>query len=93
MNNYAYLIKAKAKATEAKAIFAGSLQNPILALNVKSSIFSKTQESTLAAVLTTSCRSALTGLSLMIYQMKAFSMIHGATATNSAARMESPGRK
>lgn len=35
MNNYAYLIKAKAKATDSKIYSAGSLLNPTHALSAK----------------------------------------------------------
>ncbi|WP_432748101.1 hypothetical protein [Klebsiella michiganensis] len=82
MNNYPYLIKAKAKANEAKVSSAGSLLNPILAPSAKSWTSWKTLKLTLAAAPAISCRSAPTGSSLMTYRKKVYWMTPGAIATS-----------
>lgn len=86
MNTYAYIIKAKAKATDSKASFVGSLQNQTRALNAKFSTFWKITGSKLDVVLTTSCQYALTGLLSTICLKKVRWMTHGVIVT-SLARM------
>jgi hypothetical protein len=85
MNNYAYLIK-KAKATDSRIYSAGSPLNLTHALNAKFWISWKTLKLMLAAVPTTNCRSAQTGISLTIFQKKMSLMKHGATAMNLAVK-------
>lgn len=82
MLTYAYLIKAKAKATEAKTCFAGSLRNQIPVQNAKSSIFSKTTILPSVVAPTINYLSAPTGLLLTIFLRKAHLMTHGAIVTN-----------
>lgn len=82
MLTYAYLIKAKAKATEAKNLFAGSLRNQIPEQNAKSSIFSKITVLPSVVAPTINYLPAPTGLLLTIFLRKAPSMTHGAIVTN-----------
>jgi hypothetical protein len=83
MQTYAFLIKAKAKATDAKHLFAGYLQNPIPALNAKLPIFLKMQKSKPGAARLICSRFGQTGLLLMTCRKRASWTIPGATATNS----------
>ena len=82
MNNYPYLIKAKAKANEAKSLFCWFSANPILAPSAKSWTSWKTLKLTLAAAPAISCRSAPIGSSLMTYRKKVYWMTPGAIATS-----------
>ncbi len=73
MNNYPYLIKAKAKANEAKSLFCWFSAKSDSRAERKIDI-RKTLKLTLAAAPAISCRSAPTGSSLMTYRKKVYWM-------------------
>jgi exodeoxyribonuclease VIII len=66
MNNYPYLIKAKAKATDSKSLFCWFSAKSDSRAERKILDILKTLKLTLVAAPTISCRSAPTGSSLMI---------------------------